>query len=163
MKDKKSTAYHEAGHAVAKAHFRLKIKKVTIVGKDDCAGYTAGRRATNRSIEYEQSGRVQLNAERDIIVSLAGIAAQREFMPRSVRRHHWGGDRDNALDLLWRIASPEALPPYFKLLEIRARELVKLPHIRAQIEALAKALLTHGTLDGKQAKGVIQDALGKAK
>jgi len=158
MRDKRSTAYHEAGHAVAKVHFGLKIKKATIVEGEGYLGCVDGRRATNRSIEYDDSGRVQLRAERDIIVSLAGVAAQREFMPQSVRRHQWRSDFEHAMDLLWRIASKKELPTYFKLLDIRSREFVKRRLIRAQIEGVAKELLIRKTMTGEQVKAVILDA-----
>src|SRR3989338_3914708 len=156
---KLSTAYHEAGHAVAQAHFRLTIKRVSIVPDDHSLGHMKGRKATTRSIEYEDSGKNQLRVERDVIVLLAGTAAQREFMPRSARRHHGHSDYKKAVYLLGYLASPEALGTYLRLLEIRARHLMKLPHIRIQVEALAKALLTYETMDGKQVRAIIQDAL----
>ena len=159
MKDKRSTAYHEAGHAVVQAHFGLTIKKVTIVQHGESLGHMKGRMATNSSIEYDNnSGRAQLGVERDVMVFLAGRAAQREFMPRSVRSYHGRSDYKWAAELLGRLASGEELPVYFKLLEIRVKGFVKKPLVRAQIEGVAKELLIRKTLTDKQVKAVIQDA-----
>jgi hypothetical protein len=38
-------AYHEAGHAFADWHFHFKVKKATIVPKDDAAGYVESKTA----------------------------------------------------------------------------------------------------------------------
>ena len=159
MKDKRSTAYHEAGHAVVQAYFRLKIDRVSIISNADSLGHMKGRIGTDSSIEYEDSGRVQLAVERDAIVFLAGMAAQKEFMPRSVRNHHGRSDYRNAISLLVKLASSEELKLYLKLLEIRARRLVRRPILRVQIEAVAKELLRRKEMNGEQVKKVIRDAM----
>jgi hypothetical protein len=49
----KATAYHEAGHAFAIWHFGFKVKKATIVPKDDAAGYVVSKTGLHlRSLEY---------------------------------------------------------------------------------------------------------------
>ncbi len=163
-KNRRSTAYHEAGHAVAQARFKLKIKRVSIVEDVDSLGVMRGRLATilSRAI-HDNSGKMRLNVESDVIVCLAGMAAQSAFMPRSVRKHHARGDHEIAVRLLNIItASNEELTAYVKLLEIRAKQLMKRRCIRVQVKALAKALLIRKTLKGEEVKAVISGAFSEA-
>jgi hypothetical protein len=43
IRQQRVTAHHEAGHAFAGWHFGFKVKKATIVPKDDSAGYVVTR------------------------------------------------------------------------------------------------------------------------
>jgi hypothetical protein len=79
------------------------------------------------------------------VVALAGEAAQRRFSPRTVRRHHGGGDRElvlaHALDWSGSAAQAHAL---VNLWQIQAEEVVE--HRWPAIQRVAAALLERETL-----------------
>jgi hypothetical protein len=122
----RATAYHEAGHVVAALHLGIPLRKqgVTIIPGEDSYGVTHVGNVLGRQPEVGASGREELLAERRAIVSLAGIAAERRFNPRSVRNFQWTGDRENAADMLSLFSgSSEELDARVKLAEIQARQL----------------------------------------
>src|SRR5258705_13824070 len=88
-KFRKSTAYHEAGHAVAATALRLEVEHVSII-PDKARG----------TIDWESAGRVTMKAfdygDRGIIVLLAGGTAQKRHAPTSVRRFTAQGGLDKA-------------------------------------------------------------------
>jgi hypothetical protein len=153
-------AYHEAGHAVCAYVQGLKIHKATIVPDGIVAGslwHNGLARGAREWIESGGTGRLgwaaldaatQCRIEKQVRVCLAGEIAQRRFNPHSVRRHHSGGDYQNANRLLDGICGTDGeRRAYFKLLRLQAERLVDLHwHM---VEATATALLAKKTLDGK--------------
>jgi hypothetical protein len=51
-----------------------------------------------RGLDSDTSDKKRLRVERDILVALAGMEAQRRFRSRSVRRYHAQQDYQNAVD-----------------------------------------------------------------
>jgi hypothetical protein len=94
------------------------------------------------------------------MLSMAGIEAQRKYRPGSVRHHHGGSDRDNAINMLMHVSDPtsDEFPVYEKLLRIRTRALVN--RWWPQIEAVAAKLLKCETLTRKQICDVIDESMG---
>ena len=105
------------------------------------------------------SDHVRRKIERDVLVALAGTAAQRIFNARSVRWWHGENDRSVAQELLAYIAPDmEELIAYLQLLEIRTR--LHLQHFLTwpAVEVLAQALLVRETLSGHEARRIIREA-----
>ena len=130
-----ATAHHEAGHVVAAILKGLVVEHVTIDADAGVAGY----------VQYLQPAEEDEQTHERGVVALAGEAAQRRFNPRSIRRHHGGGDREQvlsyAVNYAGSVKQAEALVRYW---EVRASELVE--RYWAQIQRVAAELLKHRTL-----------------
>lgn len=86
------TAYHEAGHAVASHYLHLRVKQVSFVPGETCAGFVrpgdtgrlnAAARLLN-SAGFDGLPRVL----KKLIALLAGMEAQRHYSPQSCRQFH---------------------------------------------------------------------------
>lgn len=153
-----ATAYHEAGHAVIALYLGIGLGRhgVSIRPDEDTHGHVGLRRGFRGNPETQNSDRVRLGLERRAMVSLAGHEAQRQFRSSSVRRHHASQDRANAADCLsFNVGSSEELTAYLHLLQIRVRQIVKLPHIWAQITAVAAALIEKRQLTPTEVRQII--------
>jgi hypothetical protein len=167
-----AVAYHEAGHVVAALAYRRGIRRqgATIVPDAEGAGgsvsmlkHIPGDPSVSGSYRGGDllTGRMRLRIEEDVMVSLAGGIAQREFRPASVRSYHGRSDRKAANDLLLYVVRNEReLRAYWRLLTIRTENFVRLPFRWMQIEAIAKALMEKNTLGPTELKQVYVDALG---
>jgi ATP-dependent Zn protease len=79
-----TTAYHEAGHAVAAWSCRVKIHKISIVRDSESDGRMHSVSPLKGiHLDYDGSPQADAKAKNAIIICLAGAAAQRQ---RSVRR-----------------------------------------------------------------------------
>ncbi len=152
-----STAYHEAGHAVAAWHFRVRGKSLSIIpdgsslGRFSHAPYFGGLRPG-----LDDSPRCQRRLENMALVCLAAPAAQRKFYPRGYRRYHARGDYSEARNLLSYISRGNTeLDAHIALIEIRARNFVQSDKMWAAIEELAVALLDQREISGKGIKPII--------
>ena len=97
--------------------------------------------------------------ERRIIVSLSGREGERLI---AARYDHRGADRDykNALDSVDSLVpSNEEATAYFRWLEVRARQLIRAPHVRPAIDAVAGALLARETIRRAELSRLITNAL----
>jgi hypothetical protein len=147
-----ATAYHEAGHIVMAWHVGESPTKAAI-GKL--------RRGVVGATSYEQpmamkgeldprSDRSRLAAERAIMVSLAGPAAQRRFRPSSWRRAHGMLDHSRATALAAAVTdSPRQAQALLKFLGIRVDDALAAEWNK--VEAVAKQLakkheLSHGDI-----------------
>ncbi len=159
-----STAYHEAGHAVAAWHVHVPTKDLSIIPDDSSLGrHFSGPYFTGVNPEFDDSPRCQRRLENKALVCLAGPAAQRRFNPHGYRHYHGKSDYRQAVDLLSYIApEPEELGAYIGLIKIRARNFVGRPDMWAAIEAVAAALLDRGEIPGKEIKPIILQACQKA-
>src|SRR5580700_11422788 len=122
-----ATAYHEAGHMVAAWRHHLKIRRATIIPAEDFAG-RVDHESPLRGIQLDIDGsdRANLKAEKAILISLAGPAAQRRFRPSSWRSYHGLGDYEIAIDLALRLQGSGALAAaYLRYLQLRADSLVE--------------------------------------
>lgn len=134
---RRGTAFHEAGHHVIAYRFGLVTDGVTIKPNDERG--TLGD-------SWSEGG---LDDRAQVIVCLAGLAAQRMVAPdASVEVGAWG-DYEQARELLERGAVDESL----EILEVEAAALVAKD--RAAIEAVAAALLEFETLPGDEGDRIV--------
>lgn len=166
------TAYHEAGHAVANFRLRLRVGRVTIRLDSNAGtlGSCYGGRAIQRrhNVESDAGDWNRIRMERDVIVLLAGHEAEAYF---SGRRNHIGArvDREGAIDLLSYFAGDfyeksgagkqEESRAYYRLLQIRARHLVRNRGNWEMVRAVAKRLLERETISGAEALALLRQSL----
>jgi ATP-dependent Zn protease len=85
-----ATAIHEAGHAVAAWLLRVRVNSATIIPHSGALGHvTHANPLRGVDLEWDDSDRARLRAERYIKVCLAGPLAQKKFNPRSYRHWQW--------------------------------------------------------------------------
>ena len=159
-----STAYHEAGHAVAAWRYGVRTKRLSIVPEPSFAGqhvrhpYFGG---INQ--EWGSSPRAQRRVENMVLVCCAGPAAQRRFNPKGFRNYHAEGDWYQAINLLSHLTGDdEILSAYFKLIDLRARKFVAQPSVWPLIEGLAETLLEREHLTGMEVRAIISDSMSAA-
>ncbi len=162
-----ATAYHEAGHAAAAWLLGIKLRKVTITPEGDALGYVArcGIAFPKRVREALESGGserekawAQYIAERHAIYCIAGIEAQKRFNPHSVRHYHAKADREAALEGLVRLAASNTILLYWRILKIRANNLLKNRGTWKAVKALADELMKRKTLSGDEAFEIMRNA-----
>jgi hypothetical protein len=163
----KSTAYHEAGHAVAAwwLNIGLRRKGVTIVPDraEGILGSSTSRQTIGRGIEWATSDKNRIRVERRVQMMLAGEVAQRRFAPGSVRHYHAESDRIKAIDALSYFAADQReLEAWLKLLYIRTENMFANPNIWRATEVLATALMQRQTIGGKEAKEIIYEAVNQS-
>jgi len=153
-----TTAYHEAGHAVADFYLRFKIRKVTIrperEKRHEYHGYCQrqGRSYLDR-IDIEVTPVKQNRIFNRIIAIAAGYVAQKRFSPRSVRRWHTSGDEQMAADLALYVTDPTGVEYLLRWLYHCAENLVEVRW--GDICAVADALLERKTLSGDEVREII--------
>jgi hypothetical protein len=135
-----STAFHEAGHAVACWRHGLKVHSATIIPAHDLSGAVQHANPLRGiRLDINNSARGRQRAESTIIICLAGPAAQRRHSPRSWRSHHGAADHALAVDLaLTMNGSAEATNAYLRWLEIATRDEIAI--LWPKVEKLAHAL-----------------------
>jgi hypothetical protein len=153
------TAHHEAGHAVT-AWWLGQLKKrdfVTII-PDPRTGSLGYLRNPPRFLPKmeESSGnsgscdRMVLQAEKFVVVCLAGNAASCRHRKMKKRRYLAGGrsDREQAVVVLGHLVCGEELTAHFHLLQLRAENLVA--RFWPEVESVAQRLLSEKTLTSEQ-------------
>jgi hypothetical protein len=99
--------------------------------------------------------------EADVLMSLAGEAAQRQFSQRSIRSWHGSSDRQHATNLVSRtVGSVEEQDAYMTLLWVRTKRFVALPHIWTAIVAVAERLVEQRRLGRTELRKIIRETLG---
>lgn len=141
-----ATAYHEDGHAVAAWMLKTALRRrgVTIVPdqREGTDGSVFHRRVVGKDIEYDQSGKNVLRAERLVQLSFAGEIAKRRYNSRSIRGHHSESDRQKAMDVLSHLATNEKeVEAWLKLLYIRTENMLSNPDVWRAVERLAAELM----------------------
>jgi hypothetical protein len=157
-----ATAYHEAGHAVACYFMHVKVRSATVISDKD-QGSLGHVRHENMfrglNPEVDLSGRVRLQIEREIIISVAGAAAQRRFSKRSWRQYHGSSDFRSASDLALRIGGDGAgATAFLHWLQLCADRLVETRW--RNIECVARALMKRKTMTGEEIVDVIEGEQG---
>ena len=166
-KQLKSTAYHEAGYAVAAWVLRKAYEYVTIKpdGATGSLGHLRGEELPEwavseiKNLDYTPtaaffvSPKLKRYIERKVVIDYAGNAAEKIF----TGRNNWSGarvDSVNAWELLSRITyGDEELKYYVKLLSTRARNLINCNW--AAVEVLAAALVKWQTINSQKARRII--------
>jgi ATP-dependent Zn protease len=160
------TAYHEAGHAVAAIILGRAIRKVTIIPDHDrntlgsCQGHGNGRLPALDTDASSARHRTYIKSQ--IMMLWAGAIAE----GRRAGRHNWHGagvDRSHILNLAcFACMGDEECKRYIQWLFERTKNLLfsQRWHWDA-IKRIARKLLKHGTITGKEAKGLYQAALAE--
>jgi len=158
------TAYHEAGHAVAALLLGLPLEEVSIStdAEHELVGGTHCRPRLAHLDPDTHWGRVtpedagQLRAA--IMVSCAGPLAE----ARCTGRFTWRcgeGDRETAMEYARYVRhDPAAFQAYLDALFRQTTELIYAPQTWPLVEAVARALLERGRLDGPQARRLVEQA-----
>ena len=156
-----ATAYHEAGHAVSCIELERRFRSVTIIAADGALG-SISKHPVPPSIrsDVELTHRARRWIEREILCSLAGLAAER----RLVGRNNWQGARSETstvvdLGSFLYPAGTKVLEKYLDFMIERARFFVSAPHNWLRIERLATALLERRTLSAREAKRLCCEAM----
>jgi hypothetical protein len=152
-KFRKSTAYHEAGHAVAATAIGLGVKTVSII-PDPTRGtidWVSGGRVTVKRCEY---------GDRDIIVLFAGGAAQRRHAPTSVRRFSAEGDF-NKMKMLIDVGRVEDAMRKKRQNWLKDETDRLINSQWTAIEAVANRLMQTGELTGTEVSAIFRHCGGK--
>lgn len=176
----RSTAYHEAGHAVAACLNRIRFRLVTIEPKGTSLGHVQVERLRSSfDPETEITRRDEDLIERHAVFSYAGAAgaallrfrrANRgiAYLTRSTRRRSrdrdfdWTGaekDRRDALNLVsYLICESDELGACLGMLQYRARNVLR-ANIKL-LEALAEQLLKRRTIGCMDVREILRNAAG---
>jgi hypothetical protein len=156
-KQSRETAYHEAGHAVARCRLRLPIKKVSIEENEDYQGIVLpGPLADSIDPESGNDLRTRDRLEKEIITCYAGIAAERRVNRRTPG---WHAEADMELAVDWALYQHGGGPvvdAYLRYLRIRTDDYITSPLWWPAIEAVASALLDRQTLSGRDVRAVLR-------
>jgi hypothetical protein len=179
-----AAAYHEAGHAVVGVLLRWAIRDVSIVPDDQTIGRVrhprrseldywlsdevkslkASAPSLNRRVAIPPSEltAVQMRmrhrrARIDIAVRLAGRKAETRFTGTS-SVPGGGFDRLEVLDLARQLASELSIPADRVIVRESARASRLLNENWRCVETVARALLVHGRLTGRQVRAIVNGA-----
>jgi ATP-dependent Zn protease len=161
----KRVAYHEAGHAVAAIEFRRAFKSVTVIPGANSLGHVLMHRIPQSVIDDHEGGSgnlVDRFVEKDLLVSLAGPAAECEFFGRFDHRGA-SGDYRNCEDMALHIYDDVTAGKYIAFLFSRARAFVRRANVWIRIEAVAEALIVHKTLSARKVRGICFEAWQNAE
>jgi hypothetical protein len=101
VNDLEATAYHEAGHVIARWHFGYPIDRVTIVPAGDYTGAVEGTSPIEGlELDLDASEGTQQHTRQAVMVLLAGAEAQVRYSPESFHEYHASADYSLAIDLL---------------------------------------------------------------
>jgi hypothetical protein len=123
-----ATAYHEAGHAIARWWLGLRFKEASIVpnSAEGTLGYVLGKGLPKwfNPDTHDDNPRVRLRAEKEIISLFAGRIAEQKFRGRRPNRNTHYSDTHSAVDLATYFHGGETLEAFLKYLFLRSRGLV---------------------------------------
>lgn len=161
------TAFHEAGHAVARFYLMsFRTKRATIKPTRDgkALGHVAGARGLGRAVEWSAAPVVVERLHRAAVVCMAGAKAERRAFPRDPRSRINAGGADDfrtAVDLLSRISEDNRyIEARLRLIDIELDELMATRWRDAV--AVVEALLRRETLTGDEIREVINAAVMRA-
>jgi hypothetical protein len=141
-------AYHEAGHAVLSV-------ELLINDADGYAGFVHSLKEFRGMPDVETTGYMRSEIEKRVMVTLAGVAAQRAYSKHTVRKYHGSSDREEAQKLLELVmVSGRELKPWIEVLEVRTEVMVGMRFIWPKIKAVAEALIERKTLNDTEVKAI---------
>jgi hypothetical protein len=161
----RSTAYHEAGHAVAAYWHRIRLDSITIEPDGDCQGHTRiGTPLAKHWLDAGHTGsRGRKRMEAYALLVIAGPAAQRRYRPRSVRSWHGRQDFKNADDLVsYFVGSDAERDAYLHRMSVRANAFVALPDVWRAIGTVADRLIRERRLGRAELRRTIRVSLAGA-
>ncbi len=161
----RSTAYHEAGHAVAAYWHRIRLDGATIEPDADSQGKVrhGNPLAKLRPDVGETGRRGRERMEALVLTALAGPAAQRRFSSLGVRSWHGRQDFKSAVDLVsYFVGSDAELDAYLRLMSVRANAFVALPDVWAAIRIVAARLVRQRGMGRAELRTAIREALASA-
>lgn len=162
-KQRRATAYHEAGHAVMAYVLGRPFRRVSITTDEDSLGHVLYRKWDKRfDPNTTDPERARLKIERAIMTAFAGHEAEFLF---TGRRNHVGSRTDTeaggrlATYIIddWEIE----LPAFLKWLRIRTRNILNSPQHWRAVEDLAVALLEKEEMSVSEAQSVISQSFRK--
>lgn len=143
-------AYREAGHAVVALHFKIAVKRANATDS-----------IILKTLKTSQAGSMYplklADAQKRAMVSVAGQEAVRLSQSGSVKpRDAQAGQEDARSFLRDHASSPEELEAHIQWLTVRVRDLLRLGHIWAQVEALVEYLAEEQTLNSPDLFGICE-------
>lgn len=155
----RSTAIHEAGHAVIQFVLGLGQEGATIVPDED-TGLDGS--ATHGSMDYLDRmsfWNEQIFLFLQVIADYAGLEAQRQIFPQDDDEDRAEDDYDSIHDRITTIANmdDEEVDLWYKLAKRRVFLMVK--YYRPEIEAVSAALMDRRTLSGDEVRELIDKSL----
>ena len=147
MKRLRSTAVHEAGHAVAALALGVRFKHVTIIPEEAYAnaGHVRMQRSRNQSRDY---------AFNRVVVALSGVVAAKAAGYRPAL-YGWEADRSAAVAWADTYAGGLGLTSEWIDLGFKTAEVFERRH-RDLIHALADALLERQTLSEQECREILR-------
>lgn len=154
------TAYHEAGHAVAKKVLGLKLRSATIVPRGDYQGFVTGPIGINvQRLRYDIFSVNEVSRwHNEIIVLMAGAQAQRKYKPRSVRPYMIAADNANIQTILECVHPRNEHRTIINWLRVRTENLINHPKHWRYVEDVAVALLENRTLTGDDISKILAES-----
>ena len=155
-----AAAFHEAGHAVAAYHVKLRFRRIAI-GRDTAKelGWLELWLTPQATADGTVDVRTEHAIERSVIVLLAGSQAERMALGRA-KYLGSGLDFFEAVRYAGYLCRrrPE-ISAYLRWMQLRVRALVESPTWRRPIEALAACLVECRELGAREARGIIRRAI----
>lgn len=167
------TAYHEAGHAVARFELNLRFRHVTIRASGDAAGHVLSKRMPRNileAVEFSTPTDAQLGRiEREMISIISGEVAERKIRGRRNKVGagliHYadgtlgvtpGSDYDSLDEFAFRLwGGDEVGSRWLAYLQARAEEIIDLRY--EWVEAVAAALIEHEWLREAEVRSLITE------
>ncbi|MBD0259728.1 MAG: hypothetical protein ICV83_28755 [Cytophagales bacterium] len=146
MKTLQSTAYRQAGHAVAALFHQLPFEQIAL-DAENCLGVSLLEQYTRAGWEKQPKEQQEIA----FIVILAGEMAEKKAAGKAGRR--MGPEGSWVVDLLGTLEGSETIArAYYRYLALRTKALLDHPYVWETAEKVARRLLQSHTLDFTQLK-----------
>lgn len=155
-----AAAFHEAGHAVAAYHVRIRFRRIAI-GRNQPKelGWLELWLAPQATVTGIADVRTEHAIERGVIVLLAGSQAERMGVGRPTYLGS-GLDFYEAVRYAGYLCRTRAeMSAYLRWMQLRVRALVESPSWRLPIRALAACLVRRRELGAREARAIIRRAI----
>jgi hypothetical protein len=154
----KRVAYHEAGHAVIAFDARRSFSSITTIPDSDYLGCCFLRTLRSFHPDYDDTRRTKVEIERLMLICYGGAMAEKIMFGRS----SWIGARGD-LETIANMAaydygSEEEMQVLCKLMMIRSRQTLVLPHNWVAVQRLADVLIEKRRVSYRVARSIIETA-----